>query len=82
MLWAEPEYEIFCLTLGFGKKLKLYDEYKKRNSTSKYCDLKVELYALCNELNWYILLGEMGHDYLLFRAKRLIKIMKEMGLSQ
>ena len=82
MLWAEPEYEIFCLTLGFGEKLKLYDEYKKRNQTSKYCDLKVELYALCNELNWYILLGEMGHDYLLFRAKRLIKKMKEMGLSQ
>ena len=81
MLWAEPEYEIFCLTLGFGEKLKLYDEYKKRNATSKYCDLKVELYALCNELNWYILLGEMGHDYLMFRAKRLIKIMKEMGLS-
>ena len=81
MLWAEPEYEIFCLTLGFGKKLKLYDEYKKRNPTSKYCDLKVELYALCNELNWYILLGEMGHDYLLFRAKRLIKKMKEMGLE-
>lgn len=81
MLWAEPEYEIFCLTLGFGEKLKLYDEYIKRNPTSKYCDLKVELYALCNELNWYILLGEMGHDYLMFRAKRLIKKMKEMGLS-
>ena len=81
MLWAEPEYEIFFLTLGFGEKRKLYDEYKKRNPTSKYCDLKVELYALCNELNWYILLGEMGHDYLLFRSKRLIKIMKEMGLK-
>lgn len=82
MLWAEPEYELFCLTLGFGEKLKLYEEYKKRNKTSRYCDLKVELYALCNELNWYILLGEMGHDYLMFRAKRLIKKMKEMGLSQ
>lgn len=82
MLWAEPEYELFCLTLGFGEKLKLYEEYKKRNKTSRYCDLKVELYALCNELNWYILLGEMGHDYLMFRAKRLIKKMKEKGLSQ
>ncbi|MBE6799572.1 MAG: hypothetical protein E7529_00035 [Ruminococcaceae bacterium] len=81
MLWAEPEYEIFCLSLGFGEKLRLYEEYKKRNITSKYCDLKVELYALCNELNWYILLGEMGHDYLMFRAKRLIKIMKETGLE-
>lgn len=82
MLWAEPEYELFCLTLGFGEKLKLYEEYKKRNKISRYCDLKVELYALCNELNWYILLGEMGHDYLMFRAKRLIKKMKEMELSQ
>ncbi len=81
MLWAEPEYELFCLTLGFGEKLKLYDEYKKRNLTSKYCDLKIDLYALCNELNWYILLGEMGHDYLMFRSKRLIKKMKEMGLK-
>ncbi len=80
MLWAEPEYELFCLTLGFGEKIKLYDEYKMRNSTSKYCDLKVELYALCNELNWYILLGEMEHDYLIFRAKRLIKSMRERGL--
>ena len=76
-----PEYELFCLTLGFGEKLKLYDEYKKRNITSEYCDLKVELYALSNELNWYILLGEMGHEYLLFRAKILIEKMKEMGLS-
>ena len=81
MLWAEPEYELFCFTLKFGKKLKLYEEYKKRKPISKYCDLKVELYALCNELNWYILLGKMGHNYLLFRAKRLIKIMKEMGLK-
>ena len=44
--------------------------------------MKVELYALCNELNWYILLGEMGHDYLMFRAKRLIKEMEEMELKQ
>lgn len=81
MLWAEPEYELFCLTLGFGEKLKLYEEYKRRNKTSKYCDLKVELYALCNELNWYILLGEMEHAYLLFRAKRLLKMMDEKELN-
>ncbi|MBR3766717.1 MAG: aminoglycoside phosphotransferase family protein [Clostridia bacterium] len=81
MLWAEPEYELFCLTLGFGEKLELYEEYKKRKQTSKYCDLKVELYALCNELNWYILLGEMEHGYLLFRSERLIKRMTESGLN-
>ena len=82
MLWAEPEYELFCLTLGFGEKLKLYDEYKKRNKTTEYCDLKVELYALCNELNWYILLGEMEHSYIVFRAERLIEQMKRTGLKR
>ena len=82
MLWAEPEYELFCLTLGFGEKLKLYDEYKKRNKTTEYCDLKVELYALCNELNWYILLGEMEHSYIIFRAERLIEQMKITGLKR
>lgn len=82
MLWAEPEYELFCLTLGFGEKLKLYDEYKKRNKTTEYCDLKVELYALCNELNWYILLGEMEHSYIVFRAERLIEQMKITGLKR
>lgn len=82
MLWAEPEYELFCLTLGFGEKLKLYDEYKKRNKTTEYCDLKVELYALCNELNWYILLGEMEHSYIIFRAERLIEQMKLKGLKR
>lgn len=76
MLWAEPEYELFCLTLGFGEKLKLYDEYKKRNKTTAYCDIKVELYALCNELNWYILLGEMEHGYIIYRSERLIKAMR------
>ena len=81
MLWAEPEYELFCLTLGFGETLGLYEEYKKRNQTSVYCDLKVEIYALCNELNWYILLGEMGHDYLLFRAKRLIEKAERIGVN-
>ena len=82
MLWAEPEYELFCLTLGFGEKLKLYDEYKKRNKTTEYCDLKVELYALCNELNWYIFLGEMEHSYIIFRAERLIEQMKRTGLKR
>ena len=82
MLWAEPEYELFCLTLGFGEKLKLYEEYKNRNNTTEFCDLKVEMYALCNELNWYILLGEMTHEYLVFRAERLLKIMKELNLNE
>lgn len=72
-LWAEPEYELFALTLGFGKTLKLYERYKAETAVSKYCDLKVELYALVNELHWYQNLGSIGHEYVNFRAKRLMK---------
>ncbi|MGN1194170.1 MAG: aminoglycoside phosphotransferase family protein [Acutalibacteraceae bacterium] len=72
-LWAEPEYELLALTLGFGKTLKLYERYKAETMVSKYCDLKVELYALVNELHWYKQLGSIGHGYIDYRAKRLIR---------
>lgn len=77
MLWAEPEYELFALTMTYGKNLKLYEKYKSKNNVSVFCDLKVELYALCNELNWYMLLGDIGHDYLKYRSERLIEQMKK-----
>lgn len=77
MLWAEPEYELFSLTMTYGKNLKLYEKYKSRNTVSKYCDLKIELYALCNELNWYMRLNSIGHDYLKYRSERLIKQIKK-----
>lgn len=76
MLWAEPEYELFCLTMTYGKNLKLYEKYKSINKVSEFCDLKVELYALCNELNWYMMLGTIGHDYLKYRSERLMAQMK------
>ena len=76
MLWAEPEYELFCFTLMYGEKLRLYNKYKQRNFVSEFCDLKVELYALCNELHWYSVLGTIGHDYLKYRSERLIEQMK------
>ena len=72
--YVEPEYELFCLTLGLGKKLRLYKLYKKRVNVSKYCDLKVELYALCNELDWWMQLGDIDTtNYIKLRAKKLIK---------
>ncbi len=78
MLWAEKEYELFCFTVtDESKKLKLYENYKSKNSVSRFCDVKIEIYALCNELNWYSKLGTIGHDYLVFRSKNLIKEMKK-----
>ena len=80
--WVEPEYELFAITVGYGKTLKLYKNYKKRKAVSKYCDLKIELYALINELDWYKKLGFCPMDYLYYRAKRLIKQVKKNKLKR
>ncbi|MBQ4572575.1 MAG: fructosamine kinase family protein [Clostridia bacterium] len=81
--FVEPEYELFCLTLGLGQKLKLYKKYKKQFNVSKYCDLKVELYALCNEIDWWMNLGEIDTiGYIKMRAKRLIRQMKKHKLKR
>lgn len=80
--WVEPEYELFAITVGYGKNLKLYKNYKKRKQISKYCDLKIELYALVNELDWYKKLGFCPMDYLHYRAKRLIKQAKKNKLKR
>ncbi len=81
--FVEPEYELFCLTLGLGEKLKLYKRYKERVVTSKYCDLKIELYALCNEIDWWMRLGEIDTiSYIKMRSKKLIKQVKKNKLKR
>ena len=80
--WVEPEYELFAITVGYGKNLKLYKNYKKRKGISKYCNLKIELYALINELDWYKKLGFCPMDYLYYRSKRLIKQIKKYKIKR
>lgn len=77
VMWADPEYELFAMTVGYGKKLRLYEIYKSKVNVSKYCDIKLEMYALYSELLWYKKLGKVTHSYLKFRAKRLLKEMKK-----
>lgn len=76
VMWAEPEYELFAMTVGYGEKLKLYELYKSKVKVSEYCDLKLEMYALYSELLWYKKLGSITHSYLLMRSKRLLKELK------
>lgn len=80
IMWAEPEYELFTLTVGGSKKLKLYEKYKSRIVPTEYCDLKVELYALYNELLRYKKLGSISNNYLMFRSRRLIRQMRKNNL--
>ena len=80
--FVEPEYELFCLTLGLGEKLRLYKLYKKRVNVSKYCDLKVELYALCNEIDWWMRLGDININYIKMRSRKLIRQMKKNKLKR
>ncbi len=78
--WVEPEYEIFCFDVGQSTVLKLYKRYKKRNKVSKYCDLKIQIYALVNELDWYKSLSHVSNQYINMRAKKLIKYAKKNKL--
>lgn len=80
VMWADPEYELFAMTVGFGKKLHLYELYKSKVTVSKHCDLKLEMYALYSELLWYNELGEISHSYLKIRSKNLTKQMKKHGI--
>lgn len=80
--WVEPEYELFAMTVGHGKILNLYKIYKKRKTVSRYCDLKIELYALVNELDWYKNLGFCPKNYLYYRARRLRKQIKKNKLKE
>ncbi len=81
VMWAEPEYELFAMTVGYGKKLKLYELYKSKVKVSEYCDLKLEMYALYSELLWYKKLGSITHSYLRMRSKRLLKELKKHSLE-
>lgn len=78
VMWTEPEYELFTLTVGYGKSLHLYDIYKSKVKTSENCDIKIELYALFNELLWYKILGKIGFGYLEYRSRRLLKAIEKM----
>lgn len=77
IMWADPEYELFALTAGYGKKLRLYELYKNKVCVSKHCDVKLEMYALYSELLWYKKMVPVEHSYLRKRAKRLLKEMKK-----
>ena len=80
VMWAEPEYELFAMTVGYGEKLRLYELYKSKVQTSEYCDLKLEMYALYSELLWYKKLGSITHSYLKMRSKRLLKELKKHNM--
>ncbi len=73
VMWADPEYELFCLTVGYGKLFHLYELYKEKVNVTKYCDVKLEMYALFSELLWYKNLGSISHKYLSERSKKLLK---------
>ena len=77
VMWADPEYELFAMTVGFGNRLHLYEIYKSKVNVSKHCDIKLEMYALYSELLWYKKLGTISHLYLKMRSVRLIKEMKK-----
>lgn len=77
IMWADPEYELFAMTVGYGKRLRLYEIYKSKVNVSKYCDMKLEMYALYSELLWYKRLEIITPSFLKNKSKRLIRQMKK-----
>lgn len=77
VMWADPEYELFALTAGYGKRLRLYELYKTKTKVSAYCDVKLEMYALYSELLWYKKSVPVEHSYLIKRSKLLLGQMKK-----
>ena len=77
VMWADPEYELFALTAGYGGKLHLYERYKSRVEVSKYCDVKLEMYALYSEMLWYKKGVPVEHEYLKKRSDMLLKQMRK-----
>lgn len=82
VMWADPEYELFALTAGYGEKLRLYDLYKKRVKVSRYCDVKIRMYALYSEMLWYKTGVQIEHSFLRKLAKKLIKQMKKHRVTK
>ena len=80
VMWADPEYELFALKAGLGEKLHLYELYKSKVNVSKYCDVKLAMYALYSELLWYKKLSDISHKYLETLSKRLLREMKRNGI--
>ncbi len=81
VMWADPEYELFALTAGYGQKMRLYELYKRKVKVSEYCDVKLEMYALYSELLWYKKAVPVEASYLRKRAKRLLREMKKHKIA-
>jgi len=77
VMWADPEYELFALKVGYGKKLHLYELYKSKVKVSRYCDVKLALYALYSELLWYKKGVPISYTYIKKLSQRLLKQMKK-----
>lgn len=82
VMWADPEYELFALTAGTGPELGLLDVYKRKVQVSRYCDVKLAMYALYSELLWYKKQVPVSDEFLDQLARRLLKELKNHNLAK
>lgn len=81
VMWADPEYELFALTVGAGAELGLLDIYKRKVPVSYYCDVKIAVYALYSELLWYKNQVPVSREFLDWLARRVLAQMKNRELA-
>lgn len=80
IMWADKEYELFTMVVGFGKRYGMYEIYKSRNKITVKCDLKIEFYALFSEVYWYTLTKHYHAGFMKYKAKQLAKQMKKFKI--
>lgn len=80
VMWADKEYELFALIVGRGNSLNLLDEYKSHVTTTKNCDLKIDMYALFSELYWYSITNNKSDSFILYKTRLLRKSLAKFGI--
>ncbi len=77
--WADREYELFQLRNMWGDNYKLYETYKSKFKTSKYCDFKVAYYGALNEASCRLAGGLIFPIWEMLCNKNLHIAMKQFG---
>lgn len=81
LIWADPEYDLFPLIGGNGKKLKLFETYCAKQQVSQKCSLKNEFYYLFSEVFWFTRTKNKYDNFLKYRSACLKREMKKYKIK-
>lgn len=81
LVYAEPEYELFALSVGMERKFAFLEEYRKHRELSENFPLKLEFYAIFSEGYWYSILKNHIPSFFRYKARLLKRQLDRFGLK-